>query len=135
MRRGNLLSPVLRTGLLGIYLIYTLLPIVWLFLDSLSLSSPPPDRPSLHSWSKVLHVGIRPRPPIHALPEWPPLFACLGTRKNKYRAKQADKSLHEELLGFRTDCCRDLMEDVIDGDLVIPVLRLQSMSGARSFLP
>jgi multiple sugar transport system permease protein len=35
MRRGNLLSPSLRWALLVIYLVYTLLPIVWLFLSTI----------------------------------------------------------------------------------------------------
>jgi multiple sugar transport system permease protein len=35
MRRGNLLSPWLRTVLLLLYLVYTLLPIVWLFLSTI----------------------------------------------------------------------------------------------------
>src|SRR3954451_17457935 len=35
MRRGNLLSPPLRWGLLLIYLVFTLLPIVWLFLSTI----------------------------------------------------------------------------------------------------
>jgi multiple sugar transport system permease protein len=35
MQRGNLLSPPLRWGLLGIYLVYTLLPVVWLFLSTI----------------------------------------------------------------------------------------------------
>lgn len=35
MRRGNLLSPPLRWGLLLIYLVFTLLPILWLFLSTI----------------------------------------------------------------------------------------------------
>jgi multiple sugar transport system permease protein len=35
MQRGNLLSPWLRTILLILYLIYTLVPIVWLFLSTI----------------------------------------------------------------------------------------------------
>jgi multiple sugar transport system permease protein len=35
MRRGNLLSPSLRWALLALYLVYTLLPIVWLFLSTI----------------------------------------------------------------------------------------------------
>jgi multiple sugar transport system permease protein len=35
VRRGNLLSPPLRWALLAIYLVYTLLPIVWLFLSTI----------------------------------------------------------------------------------------------------
>jgi multiple sugar transport system permease protein len=35
MRRGNLLSPFLRWVLLIAYLVYTLLPIVWLFLSTI----------------------------------------------------------------------------------------------------
>lgn len=35
MRRGNLLSPALRWSLLAIYLVYTLLPILWLFLSTI----------------------------------------------------------------------------------------------------
>jgi multiple sugar transport system permease protein len=46
MRRGNLLSPPLRWALLSIYLVYTLLPIVWLFLSTIqtqaSLLTVPP---------------------------------------------------------------------------------------------
>src|SRR6476659_1441412 len=35
MRHGNLLSPLLRWGLLVVYLLYTLLPMVWLFLSTI----------------------------------------------------------------------------------------------------
>lgn len=35
MQRGNLLSPPLRWALLAIYLVYTLLPIAWLFLSTI----------------------------------------------------------------------------------------------------
>jgi multiple sugar transport system permease protein len=35
MRRGLLLHPWLRGGLLAVYLLYTLLPIVWLFLSTI----------------------------------------------------------------------------------------------------
>src|SRR5437764_10009994 len=35
MRRGNLLSPGLRGALLLLYLVYTLLPIAWLFLSTI----------------------------------------------------------------------------------------------------
>lgn len=35
MRRGNLISPPLRWGLLLIYLVFTLLPMVWLFLSTI----------------------------------------------------------------------------------------------------
>src|SRR5689334_12771624 len=35
MRRGILLSPALRWVLLAVYLLYTLLPMVWLFLSSI----------------------------------------------------------------------------------------------------
>ena len=35
MRRGNLLSPPARWSLLALYLVYTLLPIVWLFLSTI----------------------------------------------------------------------------------------------------
>jgi multiple sugar transport system permease protein len=34
MRRGNLLSPPARWGLLAIYLVFTLLPMIWLFLST-----------------------------------------------------------------------------------------------------
>ncbi len=34
-RRGNLLSPPLRWGLLLIYLVYTLVPMIWLFLSTI----------------------------------------------------------------------------------------------------
>src|SRR4051794_35786479 len=34
-RRGNLLSPLLRAGLLLLYVVYTLLPIFWLFLSTI----------------------------------------------------------------------------------------------------
>ena len=46
MQRGNLLSPPVRWSLLAIYLVYTLLPIVWLFLSTIqtqaSLLTVPP---------------------------------------------------------------------------------------------
>ena len=35
MRRGNLLSPPLRWSLLALYLIFTLLPMIWLFLSTI----------------------------------------------------------------------------------------------------
>src|SRR5881275_3276337 len=35
MRRGNLLGPWLRAVLLVLYLVYTLLPIAWLFLSTI----------------------------------------------------------------------------------------------------
>src|SRR5579859_268703 len=35
MRRGNLLSPTMRWTLLLLYLVYTLLPIIWLFLSTI----------------------------------------------------------------------------------------------------
>jgi len=35
MRRGNLLSPPLRATLLALYLVFTLLPIIWLFLSTI----------------------------------------------------------------------------------------------------
>src|ERR671930_234115 len=34
-RRGLLLSPLARSVLLGVYLVFTLLPIVWLFLSTI----------------------------------------------------------------------------------------------------
>src|SRR4051794_21685077 len=39
MRRGNLLAPPLRWGLLAVYLLYTLLPIGWLFLSTIQTES------------------------------------------------------------------------------------------------
>src|SRR5689334_12238391 len=35
MRRGNLLSPPLRWALLALYLVFTLLPMIWLFLSTI----------------------------------------------------------------------------------------------------
>ena len=35
MRRGNLLSPPLRGSLLALYLVFTLVPIIWLFLSTI----------------------------------------------------------------------------------------------------
>src|SRR5690349_19829704 len=39
MRRGNLLNPQVRWGLLVLYLLYTLLPMAWLFLSTIQTES------------------------------------------------------------------------------------------------
>jgi multiple sugar transport system permease protein len=61
MRRGILLSPSLRWTLLAIYLVYTLLPIVWLFLSTIQtqaslLTLPPRIIPSEVTLSNYVDV-------------------------------------------------------------------------------
>src|SRR5262245_3981441 len=61
MQRGNLLSPPVRWSLLAIYLVYTLLPIVWLFLSTIQtqaslLTIPPRIIPSEVTVSNYIDI-------------------------------------------------------------------------------
>jgi multiple sugar transport system permease protein len=61
VQRGNLLSPPVRWSLLAIYLVYTLLPIVWLFLSTIQtqaslLTVPPRIIPSDVTFSNYIDI-------------------------------------------------------------------------------
>ena len=61
LRRGNLLSPAMRWGLLLLYLIFTLLPLVWLFLSTIQtqaslLTVPVRIIPSELSWQNYIDI-------------------------------------------------------------------------------
>src|SRR5262245_21130678 len=61
IRRGNLLSPAMRWALLVIYLVFTLLPMVWLFLSTIQtqaslLTVPPRLIPSEVTWRYYVDI-------------------------------------------------------------------------------
>ena len=61
LRRGNLLSPAMRWGLLLLYLVFTLLPLVWLFLSTIQtqaslLTVPVRIIPSELSWQNYIDI-------------------------------------------------------------------------------